>query len=357
MLNPKTIDELLEQACPSICYRLRLEVLNEPGSARHMRLLQRQILDDEAVREVFGWQQPDGWLAYSFHGYPGTETGIRLLCEKGVDRSHPLLARALLALRRETARLERGLGKVGGILDELQMGGAQTIRATVLAYAGIEDEPSVQEQLDLALVTFKTVLSLNSPGELYETYKGKRVYRREIVWPSIYHLRLLAFTHTWRNAENQRIITEGIRRLVAFSPLPGLLVRYKSQLIAPASFCMHDFKPELASLEDAHWMMWFHRMEMLSRLGVIHSIPELEHQVNDLEELLDAGQGKFTKPMAHDYFRRWGAYTGLMLEKDWKISQRRIYDLTFRSLLILHFCEKGPGHDPGAGSQFLLDER
>jgi hypothetical protein len=49
--------------------------------------------------------------------------------------------------------------------------------------------------------------------------------------------------------------------------------------------------------------------------------------------------GKFTKQLAHDYFRRWGAYTGLMLEADWRIPQRRINDLIFRSLLILNYCD------------------
>lgn len=59
-----------------------------------------------------------------------------------------------------------------------------------------------------------------------------------------------------------------------------------------------------------------------------------------LKEALDAGQGCFTKPLAHPYFRKWGAYTGLMLETDWIDPRRRIYDLTFRSLLILHYSEK-----------------
>jgi hypothetical protein len=102
---------------------------------------------------------------------------------------------------------------------------------------------------------------------------------------------------------------------------------------------MDDFNPDLQTLNDAHWMMWFHRMELLSRMGVMHSLPEMKIQVSALKEILDAGKGKFTKPLAHNYFRNWGAYTGLMLEKDWKDPHRRIYDLTFRSVLILHYCE------------------
>jgi hypothetical protein len=102
---------------------------------------------------------------------------------------------------------------------------------------------------------------------------------------------------------------------------------------------MDDFNPDMASLDGAHWMMWFHHMELLARLGIVHLIPELEHQVVELKALLDAGEGSFTKRMAHDYFRSWGAYTGMMLENDWRDPRRRIHDLTFRSLLILHYSE------------------
>lgn len=37
--------------------------------------------------------------------------------------------------------------------------------------------------------------------------------------------------------------------------------------------------------------------------------------------------------------RKWGAYSSLTLERDWKDPRRRMYDPTFRSLLILHYEE------------------
>jgi hypothetical protein len=334
-----TLDELLERACPSIQYRLRCELLGQPRSAPQMRYLHRQILADKAVKEVFGWQQPDGWLAWNFHGEKSIESGIRLLCEKGVDPCLPVLARALQSLEGATDRLDRGIGKVGRILDERGLGGSQTIRATVFAYAGVEDKVFVQDQIDRALAAFKAVLTIDTLADVLETYKGKLVYRPDRVWPCLYHLRLLAMTHDWRTIENHRTLAESIQRLIEWSPLPDVHVRHKSQLIAPASFCMDDFKPDMSTLDDAHWMMWFHRMELLSRLGVVHALPALAKQIDVLREMLAAGQGRFIKALAHPYFRRWGAYTGLMLEHDWRDSRRRIYDLTFRSLLILHYAE------------------
>jgi hypothetical protein len=113
---------------------------------------------------------------------------------------------------------------------------------------------------------------------------------------------------------------------------------------------MDDFNPHLAGLDGAGWMMWFHRMELLARLGVIPAVPELQRQANELAVLLESRAGWFTRPLSHAYFKRWGAYTGLMLEQDWKAAQRRLNDLTFRSILILHYAESQSPSQPFTGT-------
>ena len=283
------------------------------------------------------WQQADGWLGGNFHGKTGIEAGIRILCEKGVQRRQPVLAEALEALEKYGERLDEGIGKVGKILDEKGFGGSLMIRATVFAYAGVENKPFLQAQIRKALDEFKAVPSTNSLENIVEMYRGKLVFKPDVQWPSIYHLRLLAFTYSWRTIENQKLVAEGVKRLIKLSPLPNISVRSKSQLIAPASFCMHDFNPEMGLMDDAHWMMWFHRMECLARLGVINAVPELQGQVDALESLLDT-DGYFTKKLSHSYFTKWGGYTGLRLELNWRTPEHRVYDLTFRSLLILHYA-------------------
>ena len=85
-------------------------------------------------------------------------------------------------------------------------------------------------------------------------------------------------------------------------------------------------------------MPWFHRMELLARLGVIEAIPALRAQARWLASRLEAAAGYLTRALRHRYFGLWGAYTGLMLERDWRTQQRRVNDLTFRSLLILHYA-------------------
>ena len=337
MFIDNVIKELLETACPSIQYRIRSEILGQSPASQEMRALQDRILQDPDVQEVLHWQQPDGWLGWNFHGTKSSEAGIRILCEKGVSLQHPALARALQALEEYPERLVRGIGRPGKILDAQGFGGALMIRAVVFAHAGLENKPFVQEQVDQALAGFKAVLEVDSITDIVETFKDRLVFRPGARWPGIYTLRLLAHTRKWRTAENQAMLVKALQRLVEISPIPAVYVRSGSQWIAPASFCMQDFNPDMESLDSVGWMMWFHRIECLARLGRIPAVPALKRQVNRLESLMMEGDGWFTRKLTHPYFTRWGAYTGLKLEPDWRHSNSRRYDLTFRSRLILHY--------------------
>jgi len=326
---------LLSEACPSIEYRTRKELLGESPRLGRMRDLQRRILEDAVVRRVIDSRRQDGWLGSTFHGQGGIEVGIRILSEKGVERCQPVLRDALLALERGTDRLSEGIGKVGAVLDDLGLGGQRLIRAAVFAYAGVESRPFVKEQVAGALERMAAAADVAAIAEITEKYRGKLVFREGVIWPCIYDLRLLAWTRSWRTARHERMVARGIRRMVELSPIPEIHVRWKSQIIAPASYCMHEFRPRLGSLSPAKWAMWFHRMEMLARLGVVPRVPALKLQVGRLRRVLADGDGLFVLPLRHGYFRNWGAYSGLMLEVDWRASARRQGDLTFRSLVIL----------------------
>jgi hypothetical protein len=316
---------------------VRAEILSQPLESGEMRQLHDRILRDPAVQAAFGWRQPDGWLGRNFHGASSVETAIRLLCEKGVRRDHPVLAGALIALVNATPeQLSRGIGKVGPYFDAANLGGSRMIQAAVLSYAGMEELPLVQAQIRLALSAFEAVLAFESCGDAFEPYRGQCVLRPGTAWPGIYHLRLLAHTRSWRTPETTNRLAECVQRLVEFSPLPAYHVRRGSQLIAPASYAMLDFNSSLANLDGAGWAMWFHRMEVIARLGVMPRVPALNRQAVDLQEMLAGTDGWFTMNFDHRYFKLWGAYTGLMLEPDWRSPQRRVNDLTFRSLLILH---------------------
>ncbi|KAB2852174.1 MAG: hypothetical protein F9K46_19385, partial [Anaerolineae bacterium] len=260
------IEHLLECACPSIQYRVRREVLGQSPFDAPLLDLQPRILDDALVQEVLNWQQPDGWFAWHFHGYPGTESAIRILSEKGVSPHHPSILAGLNAIETYPDRLNRGIGKGGKTADEMALGGQALIRAVVFAYAGVENCPFIREQITQSLEAFRAVIGIGNIHEVAEPYKEHLVFRAGAHWPCIYHLRLLAFTKGWRIAENVHMLAQALDRLAALSPIPPIYIRHKSQLIAPASFAMQNFNPDLSTLNPVGWMLWFHWMEMAARL-------------------------------------------------------------------------------------------
>jgi hypothetical protein len=339
VLIQDSIDYLLAEGCPSIKYRTKMAVLGKSASSNEMVCLQRAILEDKTVKAIMRARKRNGWLGRCFHGDGGLEVCVRLLREKGVDSNHPVITEALQALNGKEEDFACELLRVGRILDQKGLGGSNLIRAVIFAYAGREDAAFIKEQVDTSLRTFQSVTTTRSISDVAEHYKGKLVFKADVHWPSIYHLRLLAFTSHWRTQSNLDMMHRSIGHLVKLSPIPHILVREKSQLIAPAAVAMDDFNPDMPSLDSKGWAIWFLRMELLSRLGVVNSIPELRAQVKHLAELLADDGGKFTKTLSHPYFTKWTAYTGLALEKDWKSPTRRMSDLTFRSLFILHYSK------------------
>lgn len=335
----KAIEFLLDNACPSIRYRLKKEILRDMDSYEE-EALQSKILEDKLIQEFLARQNSDGWIDEDFHSEKGIETAIRLLSEKGVLSKGFPMQKMLNELERREDTFDKGcLFNVGKVLDEKGFGGSKLIRATIFAYAGVEDKEFIQDQIQSAIDKFEFVLSIDRIEDITEEYKNKLIFKDEVKWPSIYDLRLLAFTKTWRSKENEKIIISSIRQLIRLSPIPDILVLKGHQLIAPASFCMHDFYPDMSTFKDKDWMIWFHRMELLSRLGIVKYIEELKNQVDFLINILYEGDGIFKKRLSHYYFTKWGTYIGLALEKDWRTEKRRMCDLTFRSLLILHYLE------------------
>ncbi len=332
MTVPSGAQYLLEFACPSIAVRTYRELLETPSVEPPD--LRTAVLADPLVQDVLGWVKPDGWLSDTFHGYNSMESAIRILCEKGVEATHPVLASALHALNVGDHKLDRGIGKVGRILDECGLGGSHAIRAALFARAGWEDHPDVADRAQEAIEAFEFAARTDDIARVTECYRGRLVFRDNCQWPSIYHLRILAFSTNWRSNLNLSRVTDGVANLVNLSPLPDIYVRNGSQLIAPASFAMHDFRSSLDSLSDAQWMQWLHRTELIARLGVLPRIPSLKSQIESLAGMLSE-EGLLVKRLSHVSFHRWGAYTGLSLEKDWRSPVRRTCDLTFRSQLIM----------------------
>jgi len=86
MSLPKTIDQLLNGACPSIQYGIRAAILGErPPSAKTMER-QERILEEKRVLKAMRLQQATGWLGTELHGTDQLEGCIRLFVTKAWSR-------------------------------------------------------------------------------------------------------------------------------------------------------------------------------------------------------------------------------------------------------------------------------
>lgn len=333
------MEYLMNHACPSIRLRLRREVLGNLESEEEATLTE-EILRDALVRKYIALIDADGWIPNDMHSPEGVETAVRVLTEKGLDKSHPTVAGMLAQLEQRSDSFDLGcLFRVGKFLDELNLGGSQTIRAVIFAYANEENKDFVREEIRKALDAFQAVTNVEAMEQITEEYRGRLVFKKGVVWPGIYHLRLLAFTESWRTPDEYRMLRDAVQRLVDLSPIPYVNGLYRSQLISQGSFAMHHFRADFDEFKAKDWMRWFHRMELLSRIGVIPGVPEIRRQYDVLLRMLENGSGVFSKKHAHAYFTNWDTYGGLALEEDWKTKERYLCDLCFRSLLIRHFSQ------------------
>lgn len=334
-MNKQTALHISKRACPSISYRIRKEIFHEDIRKPEMQALQSKILDDPEILRIFSLKKEDGWLGGLFHGVDEPESSIRYLVEKGVEPSHPIIQDALNAIVAKGDKFDEGsMYRVGKPLDNLHFGGSKLIKACVFAYAGEENYDFVIEQINESLDVFSFVCGVENIADIYDEYKGKLVFKNSVMWPCIYHLRLLANTNNWRNTKNQEMMKKAISKLVDFSPIPEIKLLYRHQIISPASIFMNNFNSDMSSLNAKEWMMWFHRTELIAKLGIATKVDSIKRQIDYVNNLLKENNGLFIKKLRHYYFTKWTQYTGLALEENWKSSDKITNDLTFRCLLI-----------------------
>jgi hypothetical protein len=334
-MNKQTALYISQRACPSISYRIRKEILYEDISTPDMQTLQTKILNEAETMRIFSLKKEDGWLGGWFHGVDEPECSIRYLIEKGVEPSHPIIQEVLNAIIKRGDKFdEGGMYRVGKTLDELHLGGSKLIKACVFAYTGNQNFDFVIEQIEEALDVFRYVCNVENISDIYNVYKDKLVFKSGVMWPSIYHLRLLAHTDNWKNDKNQEMLVRAFSNLAKLSPVPSIKLLYNHQVISPASIYMNNFNDDMNSLNAKEWMMWFHRTELISRLGIAAKISSIKTQIEFINNILNENNGLFTKKLKHYYFTKWTQYLGLALEDNWNSTDKIINDLTFRSLLI-----------------------
>ena len=343
-MNTEAIRTLTEDACASIRFRTRKEILGEnPDIDEYLD----EILTDKRVQYAFSWQKENGFLGDFFHAgwipavkmkYFGTgaEGALRFLSEMAVPDTYPVVQRCLKALLKDDWNPDPWKWSTE-FQPEIGLFGADNVRAVVFSYFGIEDYDFIQREIQRTLGYVGPVSSIPSIEEITGTY-NKKLYYSGTPLPDLYNLKLLAFTQSWRNDENIEIIAGAIERLVDLSPLPNIYIKMKSQLIAPARITPSNLKLSPLDLQPKEWFWWTHTMELFARMGIVKRVPYLLQQANELKEMLEEGDGKFPVKPHEGYFKAWSVYSGLALEDSWKIDRWQ-NDMTFRSLLILKYSE------------------
>lgn len=343
---------LLERTNASIRYRIRRDILQEPGT-QSLDALYTEILHDPGVEYAFSLQRPDGYFGEVFHsgfspngryhGKPGVEGVVKYLLEKGIGADDPRLKAGF-----EVLRQENWLGQSKGVwcayYPELGLYGPELIRTTLFASAGVANGEELCAGTREAVEVFERLRDASSMAELTESMvsggQAFAVFRFGVRFPEWYHLKLLAYSTLWRKEPERTAVIEGVKKLIAFSPLPVVRVRLKSRWLAPAAIVLRDLNVDLNDLategwDHPNWAAWFQTFELFARMGIVRDIPELERQARQLKEMLAGGNGFFTAKLPLSYFNNWSVYSGMALEGDWR-GGRGVYDLTFRALLVLH---------------------
>lgn len=348
-MKTKIIDYLLSHANPSIVLRVRKEITKDLSKIEDALLLEKILADKHVVTAVSS-QKPNGWLGdnYNYHGskdhFDNMEVGLRFLAEKGLPPEHPVICRAVEALAK-TKKSDEPFCEKETIsnpqADYMYPGwGIYLTRSSILIRAGYETLLPKSKDLDLeydvafSLRSFLAVRDIHSPEEIQEMRRGKMCFRSGVLWPCIYHLRMLAFSYGWRTPEAVDALSDAISVLYAFPKAEFTYIYYNGQLRGPCMpFVMNT--PINETLRDGIvGGMYFDRLELFARCGALTRVKELREEYDLLLEHLDA-QGMFLGEVERKYALEWSLYFGFALEEDWRSKIRRQCDVLFRVLMIM----------------------
>lgn len=365
----KSIDFLLKNAGPSIRYRVKKELLGDITDDEETEL-QKQIMADPISVLIASCQKENGWLGNGFHGpnkdagpYENQEVGTKYLAEKGVRKDYPVLKRAMDAFV-TTELTDLCYRTKGRYYDEFRYAanGQNLIRCACIARAGYDDIIDIKPQIQLSLDSFRRVLEVDSILDITRPRKGRPcgsnpsgityIFNDNEKWPCHYHLDILAHTYSWKTEENIKMLADSIIKMmktdrpeligkVANSWVGyqlGTLGCFPSQGLTIKQTCL---LPSPISVEYRHRTEQYNMeyIEWFARCGVVSYVPALQDAVDEIANAIDEN-GICTIAVLEDALKGIGTYGGQQLEVDWKTPVRKLCDITFRALLILHYASK-----------------
>lgn len=346
--NKKMIDFLLNNAGASIRYRVKREILGNITDEEENKL-QEEIMAEPISVLIANCQKENGWIGNGFHGpnkdagpYENQECGTKYLAEKGVRKNNHVLQKAMDAFM--TVPLSNLCYRTKGkVYDEFKFAanGQNLIRCACIARAGYDDLIDIQPQIQLSLDSFRRVLEVDSIIDVSRKIKSctYRLFNNYEKWPCRYHFDILAHTNSWKNKENCEMLARSFEKLMR-TDRPDLISMGAISWVGHPLGTLGCFSEGYAIRYEKNGVsvVNLEAIEWLVRCGVHHYLPALQKEIETIRNSIDE-EGICRIAVDEEHLRGISTYSGLQIEKDWKSETRKLCDITFRALLILHYSE------------------
>ena len=353
-VRKRIIRFLIDNADSSIVLRLKKEILNNLPKNEENNLLQN-IITQKNVQAVIQSQKPDGWFGNGFHGqspklgvgmYNNMEVGLRYLAEKGFPPENEYMSKAINSFLLKEP-FDNAYGRKSPIPPATDYtytaSGLYLARSSIIIRAGYEyklpenDFIDIKHDIDFSLKTFVNTLNYTSIDDVIDSHRKKSCFNPNILWPCIYHLRMLAYSEGWRNEKNISLLADSINHILSFPHTDEMIYTYvKGQFVGPC-FAFINAQIGILGVKETENIS-LDAMELFARCKILEKVPLLKNQYKYMLSLIDEnlnfniGANKFTN-------KDWSPYFGFALEEDWKNSTRKQCDLLFRVLLIMHYSD------------------
>jgi hypothetical protein len=352
-VKQKIIGFLLENANPSIVMRVKKEVLSSITAAEETDCISR-IVSEKNVQSVLTSQKEDGWFGNSFHGqspksgagmYDNMEVGLRYLSEKGFPHDNEYISRAVNSfLTKEPFDSAYGVKPPDSPDDDYAYtaSGLYLARSSVIIRAGCErtlaknDIIDLKRDIDFSLATFLNVLNYTSQDEIIDTHRRKAAFKPGIMWPCLYHLRMLAHSGGWRSDANIARLSESVNHLLSFPQTDEMVYTYKKGQFVGPCFALINAQMNILELNDKDSIS-LDILELFARCGVVSQVGLLREKYEYLLSLID-DELNFRGDIRAASLG-WSPYFGFALEENWRDNKRKLCDILFRTLLIIHYTE------------------
>lgn len=367
----KSIDFLLENAGPVILYRLHKDILMDLSKSEEEKLLDK-IYELPLFRLLATYVKPNGYIGNGMHSWDnwrGTvlhetplqdgECAARLLSYYHIPKTHPFVQGFVSAIRNEDT-LQKEFSYIPPEIPRYEnrfvgLNNGNCLMAlidTMQAILGFGDDyDDLKDFQHICLKGFQRVNEISSLEEITKfnpnaKRRGNCPYiEADEYFPDYYTLSMLAYTHSWRSAENVQMLTDAFNHINAImKPDNTMAVRIKGKYYGP---CFALARPIRAFHPDLIDTITYRRLlTEIAMLDVGDNVGFIRESVANVKEALDK-DGILRMNFGQPHNKRYSpmnipyptAYVDVRLEADYKNPKALLCDLTYWAIEFLHLTQ------------------